>query len=55
MTELWPETAFELPYKPLPAGSFHNNIIKKYHMILVLILIVGNLKKLWHITFTAKR
>ena len=55
MTELWPETAFELPSEPLPAGSFHNNIIKTYHIILVLILTVGNLKKLWHITFTAKR
>lgn len=36
---------FELQYKLLPAGSFYDDIIKRYHVILVLFLIEGNLKR----------
>lgn len=45
MTYVWPETAFELQFKLLLTGSFYNNIIKRCYVILVLILIVGNLKR----------
>ena len=44
VTELRPETAFELPSKLLLAGSFYNNIIKNY-VVLVLILIEINLER----------
>ena len=45
MTELRLETAFELQSKLLPVGSFYNNIIKRYPIILVWILIVSDLKR----------
>ena len=45
MTELRPETAFELQSKVLPADSFYDDNIKKYPIILELISIPGNLKR----------
>ena len=54
MARLLPERAFELQSKLLPTASFYNNIIKKYHVILVLILIVGKLKRFVAHQSTAK-